>query len=109
MNVLYFAEGQYGTGFEITCESEEMHIGDTIKFIIADTQENRIIEKDYIVDDIVSNSFVLPVIITKEESELLKEGIYKWGTELLRENELRQVFVLEDNIYQGKLIVRKGV
>lgn len=107
MNVLYFAEGQYGTGFEITCESEQMHIGDTIKFIIADTQDNRIIEKDYIAENI--NSTTLAVIITQAESELLKEGIYKWGTELLRENELRQILVVEDNIYQGKLIVRKGV
>ena len=107
MNVLHFAQGDYGTGFEITCTSDQFEINDKLIFTIQN--EEKTIQKEYTIDDIVSNSFVLPVIITKEESAELTKGVYNWGIKHIRLNELQETLTIDDNKYNGILIVEKGV
>lgn len=74
-------EGDFGENLVVNIVEGEILENDILKFIIQDASHNNIINKTVEVND---NSFEFS--LTKEETELLKEGTYKWGLKQYRDD-----------------------
>lgn len=102
---IYMDEGDFGLSlpFKIKIGVEP---ADIIRFSIKKNKyiDEVIIEKEFsnLADE--NDEFVFDLEITKEESERLKEGTYKWGIKQYRNDELLNTIVDEESF-----IVKKGV
>lgn len=103
------AEGNFGFSEVINITSDLLAVGDILTFIIkvSNDTEERIIEKEYEIEELEDNTYSLDFVLIEEETELLPAGHYIWGIEQSRTGALQDL-PIESNFY-GQFIVEKGV
>lgn len=105
-NVIKIAEGNYGFYERINITSTLLQVGDTLTIVIINNNE-RIIEKKYVIEELQNSTYSLDLILTKEDSSKLPVGNYIWGIEQSRTGALQDLLI--GSSYFGRFIVERGV